>query len=88
MANPENILIETRSDITQILDLIERAQAIAAARTQEIAKLGGGAAALNGVDWTGKDVTQEQVFDALSSLDVAMPDLLEFHGSNFYKVKL
>lgn len=88
MANAENILIATRSDVTRILDLIEQAQAIAAARTQEITKLGGGAAALAGVDWTGKDVTQQQMFDALSSLDVAMPDLLEFHGSNLYKVKL
>jgi len=74
-----------RNSAAQILNLIEQAQAIAAAQTQEYNKLGG-SSFLEGFSWDG-DITEQNLLDAVSSMSSAFPDLLGAHGTNLYRLK-
>ncbi|MBN1814720.1 MAG: hypothetical protein JXA14_22965 [Anaerolineae bacterium] len=75
-----------RSCATDVLALVEQAQAKASAMVQEYNKLGG-ATFLTGFDWEGTDITEQQLLDAVSSLQLAFPDLLGGNGTNLYRVK-
>ena len=86
MAQPAVVIAEIRSEVTQVLGTVERAQAQAAALVQAWDKLGG-AAFIEGYDWTASDITEEEFLAAISSLETAFPDVLRSHGVNLYKLK-
>ena len=86
MASNSSFISASVTDITQVLDLVEQAQAIAASRVQEYNKVAFSGLLVEG-DFTGRTFTMAQFIDAISSLTTAMPNLLGDHGTNLYRIK-
>jgi hypothetical protein len=82
----QTLVNNIRSSAKKVLDLIEQAQAEAAAMSQEWTKLGG-ATFLTGFDYTEMDIDADDITNAMSSLSTAMPDILGSHGTNLYTLK-
>jgi hypothetical protein len=74
-----------RNSVSATLNLIEQAQAKAAAEVQEYNAMGG-ATALTGFDWQTVDVTEAQVGNAMYSLGL-IADILGGNAANLYPVK-
>ena len=86
MATKPSFIAGTASDTMQILDLVERAQAIAAQRVQEYTKMGFSASLIDS-DFTGMPYTKQEFIDAISSLMNLFPNILGDHGTNLYRLK-
>ena len=80
------LINNVRNRTARVLNLVEQAQAEAAAAVQEWNKLGG-ATFLTGFVWDDLDITAQQFTDAVASLGSAMPDILGAHGTNLYTIK-
>lgn len=89
MAAADTFVTNTRTDVVQILELIERAQAIAAARVQETVALGG-VDIINDFDWDAVEMTKQEFSQALVALQDSFPSLLGDDAAKLYpfKVKL
>lgn len=74
-----------RNSTSAMLDLIEQAQAKAAAIVQEYNAMGGGSA-LNGFDWQTVDVTEAQIGNAMYSLQL-IAGILGGNAANLYPIK-
>ena len=87
MASNQSFISSTVSDVQAILDHIEAAQALAAARAQEWAALQAGPfMVLTEEDFEGRAFTRAQFSDVQTALN-AMPSLLGGWGVVYYRVK-
>jgi hypothetical protein len=86
MAQADLIVTSTHEDIRQILDLFEQAQAIAAARVQELQKVGG-VAVIDAFDWSGVELDKSEFIAGILVLQNTFPDLLGTDGEALYTVK-
>lgn len=86
MATNTSFINGTISDVQQILDLVEAAQAKAAARTQEWNASILGGMVLEEADFEGRNYTLSQFADVQTSLN-AMATLLGGHATVFYRIK-
>lgn len=82
----QTLINNIRRSSAAVLDLIEQAQALAAAQVQEYVKVGG-ATFLSGFDYTDYDIDADDVANGVSSMQNAMPDLLGANGTNLYILK-
>ena len=69
MARADRFITETREDVVQILDLIERAQSVAAARLQEYNSIPDKAALAGEYDWTVVDMTVSEFVAGMAALE-------------------
>ena len=84
MAQADNVVTQTHTTVVQVLQHIEAAQALAAARSAQITALGGGAGAVAGYVWP-EGMTEQIFLDALSSLATKLPALItDGHNTNLY----
>jgi hypothetical protein len=79
------LVTDVRNAATGVLQLVEQAQAKAAAVVQEYTKLGG-ATFLTGYEWESCDVTEAQIGDAVYALQ-QMADVLGGNAVSLYRVK-
>lgn len=85
MAQKDYIVTETHEKVKRILLLVEEAQALSAATVQQWHKVAAGTK-LGGYEWP-EGYSEEEFVTAISSLELAMPDILGEHGTNLYKMK-
>lgn len=86
MASVDGQVGVIRSEVREVVALVERAQAIAARVVQKYNKLGGAAFfAEEAIEWP-EDCAQAEFVAAVASLGTLFPDILGNHGTNFYKV--
>lgn len=86
MATNTSFINGTIGDVQQLLDLIEAAQAKAAARMQEWNALVSGGMVLEESDFEGRNYTLAQFADVQTALN-AMPTLLGGWATVFYRIK-
>lgn len=85
MAQSDNVVTQTHTTVVEVLQHIEQAQALAAARVAQITALGGGATAVAGYEWPA-GVTEQDFLDAVSSLSSKLPALItDGHNTNLYE---
>lgn len=85
MAQADRVVTETHTTVVQVLQHLESAQALAAARVAQITALGGGATAVAGYDWPEGGATEQDFLNAVSSLSSKLPALItDGHNTNLY----
>lgn len=88
MASKSSFISATVNDVQAILDHIEQAQAIAAARAQEwVALQGQSFMVLEESDFAGMNFTLAQFSDVQTALNQLMPTILGNWAGVFYRVK-
>lgn len=85
MAQADNVVTNTHTTVVQVLQHIEAAQALAAARVAQIAALGGGSMSVAGYEWP-EGVTEADFLAAITSLADKIPILIsDGHNTNLYR---
>ena len=86
MARADRFITETREDVVRVLDLIEQAQAIAAARLQEYNSISDKQALAAEYDWTAVDMEVTDFVAGMAALDIST--ILGDDAAALYKFKI
>ena len=87
MARADRFITEAREDVVSILDLVERAQAIAAARLQEYNSIPDKTAMAQEYDWDVVDMSITEFADGMAALG-NFADILGDDAEHLYKFKI
>lgn len=88
MARAANFIIETKQDIMQILNLIEQAQAIAAARLQEYNSIADKTAMAGEFDWEAVDMDIAEFSAGMTALASMSTLLSAANATALYRFKI
>ena len=87
MARADRFITETREDIVQILDVIERAQSLAAFRLQEYNSISDKSALAAEYDWDAVDMDIGEFVAGMTALE-GFASILEADAPALYKFKI
>lgn len=87
MARADRFITETREDVISILDLVERAQAIAAARLQEYNSISDKSEMATEFDWALVDMSIDEFAAGMAALE-NMATLLNTDAEALYRFKI
>ena len=87
MARADRFITETREDVVQVLDLVERAQAIAAARLQEYNAIPDKATLAGEYDWDSVDMDVSEFAEGMTALE-NIAGILGSDATALYRFKI